>query len=686
MIHVAFEYGVAGRSLGPPENISLMRTRIHFFLIIVLLACYGMAYADYKDDIGYTRLLDEQGTNTPDGSGVTVTHAEALSGDPPSYMPNVADAQFAGKTIIDKSGTNPADFYSGHATAVGRLFYGNSSSIAPAIDIINAYDANEWLASDYLHVTSSHSKPDAVPDRIANHSWIGTYTNDAVDLEVVKRVDWLIENDEFIQIIGLKNNTSTNSPLLSTAFNVIAVGVTDGLHGRGTVGLDATYVSGRTRPEVVAPFNTTSSATPVISAAAALLIDVGRNAASLSTDPAETSTTNRSGSMIYNAERSEVVKAVLMAGADRVTNNSTNPDPDTPRDITDYRADTANQSANGLDIRYGSGQVNIYNSFHILTAGEQNSLEDDSTAAGSIGSDGFDYDPSFGSGGNNETGSYFFSTGASQVMLTAALVWNVEVADGGRNSFPGVGTLHDMDLRLYDKTDGGHVLIVQSASSIDNTENIWIQLDAGKDYLLEVVPKAGQASFEWDYALAWQMTVIVDTDNDGIPDVVDTDDDNDGLLDTEEEVYGTDPLVADSDGDGLNDAIEVGFDGNLADYNPYHPTINPSGTDLDANSSDTDGDGLDDATEFNNSSGDEPIDPNGFPNLSDGDVAPLGNPDGILNVGDILIAQRIALGLETATLLELAHGDMNCDGEVNLVDVLLIQRAVLGTAVTACEP
>jgi len=193
------------------EQVSLMRIRLFPILVIVLLCSSGFAAADYKDDIGYTRLLDEQGADMPNGSGVVVTQAEALSGDPPAYMPNVADGQFAGKTVVDKSATNPPDLSSGHATGVGRLFYGSSSSIAPAIDMVNVYDATGWLNSDYLSAINRFSKPVAVPDRVANHSWIGDSTNDAEDLDVVKRVDWVVENDEFIQAVGLKNNTSTNS-------------------------------------------------------------------------------------------------------------------------------------------------------------------------------------------------------------------------------------------------------------------------------------------------------------------------------------------------------------------------------------------------------------------------------------------------------------------------------------------
>ncbi|MDO8425688.1 MAG: hypothetical protein Q7T01_04225 [bacterium] len=44
-----------------------------------------------------------------------------------------------------------------------------------------------------------------------------------------------------------------------------------------------------------------------------------------------------------------------------------------------------------------------------------------------------------------------------------------------------------------------------------------------------------------------------DTDGDGTPDATDSDDDNDGLYDFDEQRLGTDPLRADTDGDGVRD-------------------------------------------------------------------------------------------------------------------------------------
>ena len=152
----------------------------------------------------------------------------------------------------------------------------------------------------------------------------------------------------------------------------------------------------KTRPDIVAPRGTTRGATPTVASAVALLIDQGHSDPALSAG----STTNRNGDVIYNAERSEVIKASLMAGASRHTDNTTD------SNIADYRDTPDHQSANGLDTRYGAGQLNILESHRILAGGEQNSQED----GGGINNAGFDYDAAFG-GGDEDTNAeahYFF--------------------------------------------------------------------------------------------------------------------------------------------------------------------------------------------------------------------------------------------------------------------------------------
>ena len=73
--------------------------------------------------------------------------------------------------------------------------------------------------------------------------------------------------------------------------------------------------------------------------------------------------------------------------------------------------------------------------------------------------------------------------------------------------------------------------------------------------------------------------------------------------------------------------------------------------------------------------------------LCDGDVAPLGNRDGTVNVGDALVALRFALGLETPTQEDMGHGDVapldaggqpDPDGIINVGDALVILRKALG--------
>ena len=513
-----------------------------------LLLFSGVSFGDYKDDIGHTQLVTVLGAAIPAGSGVNVAHVEAdsTSDDPNvliTYSPDPNNSQFTGKIITDVTATSTG--YSGHATSVGQTFYGNSSSIAPGITNIENYLADDWLTAGFVHAAQSGPGPEPQPEisssRIANHSWVGHSSDNTVNADILRRVDWVIEKDEFIQVVGTNNGTNTKS-WLSGAFNTVSVGRTDGGHATGTIGVDAVYAANRIRPDIVAPAGTTSSATPMVASATALLVETGNGTPGLSTDLLSTFTTNRNGDVIYNAERSEVIKAALMAGAERTTSNTTS------ADITDYRANVANQSVNGLDTRFGAGQLNIFNSYQIIAAGEQNSIDDTVFTGGQIGNSGFDYDPSFGgNSGSNSEASYFISTGTDAVQLVASLVWNIDIDGGSPNNFNDAATLYDLDLFLYDITGAASVgdwqLLGSSVSPVENTENLWVILDSNKDYAIQVRPGSGQAAFEWDYALAWRVTsvlLIADQDDDGILDNIDncTNVANQSQIDTDGDGHG----------------------------------------------------------------------------------------------------------------------------------------------------
>lgn len=500
----------------------------------------------------------ELGAATPLGIGVPVAQIEGavLIGTDFIWMPDIVNAEFVGKTIVDESGGVPG-LYSSHANAVAKVFYGNVSSTATGIASVAVYNANSWLGSDFLvtPVSGNGSQPLFSASRVANHSWVGTTTdeNTSYDSGILRRLDWVISRDEFITVAGVSNGGS-NVPLLSSAFNAIAVGRSNGGHVSGTpaVGFppfDAVYTAGRVKPDLVAPADTTSRATPMVSAAAALLVQAGHDNPGLSTDPVSQSTTNRAGGLVRNGERAEVIKAVLMAGALRSTSGNV-----AAPDITDYRSTVGNQTTNGLDRRFGAGQLNVANSYRIIAAGEKNSLQDYSAGGGQAGHRGFDYDPRFGgASGTNDLATYYFPVQTSDASFTFALAWNLKIHGGTAYNFNSTATLYNLDVQLYDVTNASSpVLVASSASTTENTENIHAVLTAGRSYSVQVKRAASQPTFDWDYGAAWQIVLPLsaDADGDGIPDSVDNC------------INHANPDQFDADGDGYGNRCDADFNNN----------------------------------------------------------------------------------------------------------------------------
>ena len=454
--------------------------------LAIFLSLAPAARASYITDIGYGALQAQLGAATPTGAGVRVAHVEApindvSGGAAPIFMPDPSYFDFAGKTITPVGG-NPLGVFSSHATTVGSLFYGTTSSIAPGVTQIESFEANSWMNS----LATAFGSATTSPNRVANHSWIGGNPTDTGIGTILRLVDRQVVLNEYIQIVGLTNG-SGNSPLLGgSAFNVISVGRTDGFHQQGSVAVsgDTVYGAGRTVPTLVAPQGTTSAATPVVAAAAAVLVQAGHDGGlTLS----EGSTTTAGVGTIYNAERSETVKAALMAGADRQTANTS-----TDANITDYRS-PGHETANGLDSRYGAGQLNIYNSYRILAGGEQKSVQN---GGADVTAFGFDYGTIGGLSGSSQTASYFFNAPVNEVSLFASLVWNLDVSNDAQLT----SRLYNLDLSLFDVTTNS--LVASSASLLDNTENLYFKLLLGNRYEMRVTTNE---SASWDYALAWRI-------------------------------------------------------------------------------------------------------------------------------------------------------------------------------------
>lgn len=429
--------------------------------------------ADYLDDIGYAGLVAElqaAGKMVPDGTGVSVTQTEAVTGTTKNeagvitgyaYLPD--DSLFTGITITNASASAYPATISGHANAVGSYLYGDASmgSGVSSVTAYAAYDTvNDWIGSGFLNSSSgiSHTAPKVEGNDVLNASWIGTTGGTASDKIVLNRLDYAIQRDDFVAVVGT-NNGSAPSELLDGAYNVISVGLTSGGHASGT----STVNTSVTFPQLVVPVDATSWATPVVSSAAALLIQTARGSAATSA----------------NGDRSETIKAVLLAGAtkDEFANWS--------------RTDTA-----PLDATYGAGELNVQNSYHILTAGEQ-------TPNSTVAATGWD----FSSISRNATTTYSFDLSASG-NVSIVLTWNAIYTGSNYNSLS-LG-LANLDLYLYAVDAGGGQTLVQQSVSTGNLEDIWATNLSAGDYIMKVT--YGSNSSGWlssiEYALAWQTTSL----------------------------------------------------------------------------------------------------------------------------------------------------------------------------------
>jgi len=455
--------------------------------VLVLVCGVAAARADWKDDVGYTSLQLRLGAATPDGTGIAVTQTEAL--DAGNYLPDPANAEFAGKTITAKSGAGGA---SGHATTVGRYYYGLVTSVAPAISAVDAYEANNWLSAGFLRFNTI-SQPLTETRRAQNHSWIGSYGNDAYDNDVLRRVDLVVQRDGVLVAVGVNNGATTPMPeLLSSAYNVLAVGLTSGASSPGPTlaGIDG---AGRVKPDIVAPLTLTSWATPVVAACGALLLETADANDIL---PELNAQQRRAGKAV-------LAKALLMAGA-------------TKAECAGWRKGFATPSTDGtvpLDYRYGAGELNIDNSHRILTAGR---YQGGTTA--DVGKTGWDY-AHLTSGGSRQ---YFFEVPAGsyadRVSILAA--WNRQITVGGGNPLNLTPSLPNVDLRLYQAV--GFAIGAQvdaSVSTIDNVEHVHLaDLPAGR-YAIEIA-----SNLSCDVALAWDLhlaAVNADFDGDGDVDLAD---------------------------------------------------------------------------------------------------------------------------------------------------------------------
>ena len=487
------------------------------FVLLMALLLFSQPVAaqlndDDRDDIGLTQLRAAVPGLT-EGVGVKAHIVEAYNpslGD--RYVPHPSDAQLSSNTIniVGMPATAVlSEILSTHARTSARHFYG-SSGVARDLGMgglaIDAYVAGgvltptdntpavHWLnllISNFNLLISNFNDPslsDFDRSTVSSHSYVFSLDNrDSAPPEATQRenftinlqlLDYIINETDCTAVVGTSNGGAL--PLGWTpAYNVIAVGRSAGTHGRG---LTTTYGSGRVAIDVVAPEPNSSSATPVVAGAVAILQDAANGS---------------------DASTSEVIRATILAGA--------------TKDAGDIAGTWSRTNTQPLDSTYGAGELNILNSYNIQQAGEFDGGA--TTPVSLLGVNGWDYEDNLERNGQR---LYEFEVTAGNRLedFSVVLAWNQNIVVSFFPSFSLGERLANLSLELLDSSG---TVVDSSVSDVDNVEHVFQQtLEAGT-YQLRVSNDNGFAS---DYGLAWrgnQVSAVLlgDVDQDGVVNFLD---------------------------------------------------------------------------------------------------------------------------------------------------------------------
>lgn len=422
------------------------------------LALASALHADFRDDIDFTKLKNEYGSGLPSIANVRLLQVEYIRNSVWAPWPL---GDLAGKTFNYNVGRSVAPTssaqYSDHANYVAQYLAGPTESMTPELTTWSSSEAVAFTYPGNLNAGRALS-PIAATWDIENHSWGG---NDALwSMQILAREDYRIERDNIVSCVGVDNG-STMSQMLANGYNSIAVGVSNGNHPHTGTTMDTT---GRMKPDLVAPADYTSYATPIVTSASMILIAETQRTASLAA-----------------ARNPMVIKALLMAGATKSQFSGWSHSPQHP-----------------LDTIYGAGQLNMYNTYKALVAGQHSA-----SSSSEVATDGWDF--------NTATTSarrlYFFSVPAGKRMtISAILAWyRHETPDANNANW--TPSMANLDLKLWNASNftlGG--LVDSSASTIDNVEHIYETTLLAGQYALEVVSNTNSEK----YGLAWKSSSVDD--------------------------------------------------------------------------------------------------------------------------------------------------------------------------------
>lgn len=405
-----------------------------------------------------------------DGLGVHVAQPEGIEAENSArWQPNPSLARSGVHfSFTSTNGTathfpNQMGNESSHANAVAARFYGANAGVAPGVTAVDCYEADYFYQSIVAPLTP-------IPARIINQSFIfqTAITNEQV--AVNREYDDYADRFNVLFVNGLGNGGIPYPA--ATAYNGIGVAAFGGASSVGP-----TIDHQRSKPDLTAPAGVTSFSTPLVAGAAALLLQ-----AALRGDGGDT-----------NAADVRVLKALLLNGAVKP-------------------ADWVAPVNQPLDTRYGSGVLNVFNSWNQLRSGRITRQETTSVTGAAAHPPG-----SVSESVTNRAGWIFASitnnaaedtvqhhyidlpVGPTSYGATLTLVWNKQ---------EGRSALNDLDLHLLDAVSGESM--GQSTTFVNNVEHLHLTRLAPGRYDLQVLknfgtPSTGRVSASETYAVAFEF-------------------------------------------------------------------------------------------------------------------------------------------------------------------------------------
>ncbi len=410
---------------------------------------------------------------------------------------------------LSDQGSDTISTYSSHAATVRNRLLAADGPNDPIEDIYCLF-AGDFL-SDYVRTGSpstTATRPALVDNEIklVNHSWIGGVSGDTTDtynIDAVRRMNYMIRREDLVMVSGAVSRSS--GELLPWAnFNGIAVRGTQSFNPANSEGI------GKRHADLWGPKTGTGSdedasySTPGVSGYAAALIDLANS---------------QNWSNGLNGIRHEVVKSVLMTGADKTdfSNNG----------FTSW----TNNTDNNLDDRNGAGRVDYQTSERILLGGPQAMA---TVSGGSINSPtitesmaGWWYEASLAASGRQA-----LIVDLSELFLTdlsATLAWDITQAETEASvpgppgsTAPRLDTTDDgvifanllLEFLPVVEDNGSYLLGdplgiagLSSMSMEDNVQHLYFangMLDSG---LYAFVISSG-ADFAWDYGFSYIITAV----------------------------------------------------------------------------------------------------------------------------------------------------------------------------------